>query len=643
MKQFRMILCLFLACALLLVGCQAQAPRTDQPEDPQQKLAKLYTGAVQAVTEQDHALHISYEKTVTVSGQTYGEAGEYTQECWSVGTDAFVGRLTQSVTFGDDDYEVEEIDVYSQGKFYQQLNDEKFWGEITAEEFTSALLPAQMLDPALYTLTQEDSVITFTEPAAVESWLAPEATLVSGSGKVQLDDENRMESAEYAVTYTYGGAQIRQQYTMTVETVGEQPETVTDTEDYVQIDTIISAYVLEHAHGYLSQVRHVSSHESSLTLSAAAGVSFLQNVQVDTYAVEDQYAMMWDSSVSLTDYTSGQAEEYTSVQKFKDGKFTSAENGGEEESVSFMTQGLLEETVKAHLLDIPGTDTVATSELTHLGSVIYIEYTGNAQMGEDYCGDICEQMFGDADLLDQFASAYETKEMTYYLGLDAYTLLPTAFGVMYEGEHTIEGQKCILSQQLDRSLDLASVESYETIYEEPAPEEEPENKATPLLYKVTGPDGQLMWLFGTIHVGDSRTAYLPQSVYDAFDNADALAIECNVEAFDKQLEEDEALAEKAAEYYFYSDGSTAEKHIETPDLYEDAVKMMKATGNYNFNTEYLKVALWGNSLDNFYLQRSYTLSSDKGVESRLLERAEKKDMQILEVESVEFQMKMMLQ
>lgn len=641
MKQFRKMLCLLLACAFLLIGCEAKDSQVYQPEDPQQRLAKLYVNAVLAATEQDHALHISYEKTVTVATQTYGETSEWTQEYWGLGTDQFVGRLQQTVTFGDDVHTVEEEDIYAQGKFYQTLNKEQFYGEVTAEEFVAAMIPAQMLEPSLYTLTQEASVITFTEPTAVEAWIAPEeAILISGSGKVTLDKDNCMESAEYAVTYQHGGAEIRLSYIMTVETAGEQPAAVTDTTDYVFIDNLMSAYALEHAYGYLSQVRHLSSHESSLMLSAAAGMSLLVNEQVDTYAVEDEYAMLWESDVSVTDYSTNENAEYNVVQKFKNGTFTTSEDGGEEERISYITQGLVEETVKIYMQDLPGTDTIASTELTYLGSVIYIEYTGTEQMGKDYCGDICEQLFEDADILNNLASAYETKEMTYYLGLDAYSLLPTAFGIQYEGEHTIEGIACLLSEQVDRSFDLACLDTYDTIFEESGEEKEPENKATPLLYKVTGADGQQMWLMGTIHVGDSRTAYLPQQVYDAFDSSDALAVECNVEAFDKQVEEDDDLMAQVSEYYFYADGSTTKDHIETPDLYEDALKLMKATGNYNFNTEYLKAALWSNSIDQFYLQQSYVLSSEKGMDVRLLARAEEMGKPVLEVESVQFQMKM---
>lgn len=643
MKNIRKLLCLLLACALLLVGCtNGGTTATEQQAGADPTVAQVYVDAIAELTGLDYAMCIEYEKTVTVATQTYGETGEYIQEYWDQGTDQFIGRFTQNVTFGDSVYELEEEDIYSQGKFYQTLDEAQFYGEITEEDYISSLIPAQMLDPALYTVTQEGSVLTFADPTAVEAWVAPEeAILVSGSGKVELDADNSLVSAEYTVIYQHGGAETQLHYKMTPDELGKKPTVPEDISDYVEMDTMMSAYALEHAYGYLSQVKHLASQENSLVMSVAAGVLYQKNEDVATYSVGDEYAMRWETDVQVMDYTMENKKKVNCVQKYTDGKYTISEDGGREQGVASVTQEELEESIGDYLLDIlPETDAIAGAELTHLGSAILVEFTGTEQMGEDCCTEICETLFNDGNLLNNLSSAYETKEMTFYLGLDAYSLLPTSFGIMYEGEHMIEGQACMLSKQLDKSFNLACLDSYDTIFEEAPEETEPENKATPLLYKVTGPDGQMMWLMGTIHVGDARTAYLPQEVYDAFDSSDALAIECNVDAFYDQMDEDEALAEKISDYYFYSDGTTAKDHIETPDLYEDAVKMMKATGNYNYNTEYLKVGLWSDSIDLFHTQQSYTLSSERGVEKRLLARAEENKMPVLEVESTEFQIKM---
>jgi uncharacterized protein YbaP (TraB family) len=202
------------------------------------------------------------------------------------------------------------------------------------------------------------------------------------------------------------------------------------------------------------------------------------------------------------------------------------------------------------------------------------------------------------------------------------------------------------------------------------PEEtEPENKATPLFYHVTGENGQEMWLLGTIHVGDERTAFLPEEIYNAFAASDALALECDSEAFDEQMEKDDKLSEQVSNLYFYSNGTSVQSLIEKyeaehpedkeeteeaedtektddaeeeeEDTYTQVLRLLKATGNYNMNMPYAKPYVWSSSIDEFYLRQGYQLHRDQGVEERLTAWAKELDKEILEVESSLFQIKML--
>ena len=179
-----------------------------------------------------------------------------------------------------------------------------------------------------------------------------------------------------------------------------------------------------------------------------------------------------------------------------------------------------------------------------------------------------------------------------------------------------------------------------------------------------------MWLLGTIHVGDERTAYLPEEIYNAFAASDALALECDSEAFDEQVEKDDKLSEQVSDLYFFSDGTTIESLIpdflakyevteeesETPedaenpedaeeteeeDDYAEALKYMKAIGAYNMNMPYAKPYLWSSAIDDFHLRQGYQLHRDQGVEERLHDWAEELGKEIREIESSMFQLKML--
>ena len=157
---------------------------------------------------------------------------------------------------------------------------------------------------------------------------------------------------------------------------------------------------------------------------------------------------------------------------------------------------------------------------------------------------------------------------------------------------------------------------------------------------MTGEEGQELWLLGTIHVGDERTGNLPQEIYDAFTASDALALESDTEKFEQQVQEDESLQEKVAESYYYTDGSTTDEHLD-PEVYELALKYVKASGGNNSVATYMKASVWQNLIDNFYLQLGHTLRPEQGVEERLTAWAKEQEKPIREVESSIFQIQLL--
>jgi len=150
-----------------------------------------------------------------------------------------------------------------------------------------------------------------------------------------------------------------------------------------------------------------------------------------------------------------------------------------------------------------------------------------------------------------------------------------------------------------------------------------------------------MYLFGTIHVGDVRTGFLPAAFYDAFSASDSLAIECNSTAFEEQLEKDDALSEKVTAASFYMDGTTTKDHISDPEVYDRALQYLKATGSYNMNALQMKPIVWNQTIENRVLSFGYTLSPEMGMESRLEQLAKEQNKPILEIESALFQLEML--
>ena len=69
--------------------------------------------------------------------------------------------------------------------------------------------------------------------------------------------------------------------------------------------------------------------------------------------------------------------------------------------------------------------------------------------------------------------------------------------------------------------------------------------------------------------------------------------------------------------------------------------LLKASGNYNANAEYMKPFLWEQSISNFYLQLGYQLVSEKGMDNRLLKLAREQNKEIRDIESGLAQLQML--
>lgn len=650
----RRILALLLAITLLIsiTGCGAEenpptttVPATNATEPPVTEAPALHAYA-DARTLLENAsqlrMKITTTKTTVVGGEEFTEKNMQTLLCAGLDTDSPTYSSHEDISYGSAYYVVLD-EICAGGNLYVTVDDTYlFSGTISPEDTARRYVPAVMLDETLYEdITAEDSLITFRSPTAAEEWAMPEgAELVDASGSALLGSAGNLQKYTYTLSYRYGAAEI----TLEAEAyITEEPVTVPIPEDasaYTQLEYVDAARLSEMALGYLYQSKNATLSCMESIMCQAAGVIRNQSTTVNTYSTGKNLHAKVETNVYFMDYSTGESQEYKQEELFRDGAYTLSVDGGEPEKMG-VTADMMEE----YCLGSRGAYMVAfdfwhNATATDLGSLYLLELTLTDQFGDVVQESICETLFSDGQFLNDYASDYATNETTGYIAIDKYTGLPTAAGYYYEGTHTIEGQGYVLSMQTDQSIEAPDLGAYYAITEEMLPEEEPEEKPTPLLYHVTGEDGQEMWLFGTIHVGDSRTAYLPQEIYSALASSDALALEYDSEAFDELAENDEALQDAISDAYYYSDGTTTADHI-SEDLYETAISYLKATGSYNMNSEYMKAYLWSNLVDNFYLRQGYGLTSHQGLETRLQTFAEAQGIEIRDVESGLFQIQML--
>lgn len=156
---------------------------------------------------------------------------------------------------------------------------------------------------------------------------------------------------------------------------------------------------------------------------------------------------------------------------------------------------------------------------------------------------------------------------------------------------------------------------------------------TPLLYKVTHTNGGVVWLLGSVHVGSPDMYPLPDYVLDAFYAADALAVECDVEAVG------EMTMINCLKQVIYRNGTTIQDHVDS-SVYAAAKKVLEENGDYFPELDYYKPVVWADLLS-VYSETETGYDGAYGVDLHLLDLAKEKNKRIDEIETAESQYKML--
>ena len=657
-KLIAMMLCA--AMLLSMAGCkqppvETTAPPTTVPAEP--TAADLYA---EARAELESAGHISLEliltKYTTVAGDEFSEQSSQTLTYQGIGTEDLIIAMDEKVDFSIHVQEahkterpnpMEYREIWSRDTLYAELgNASRFSESVEAEAAAERYVPAALLDAKLYgSITSEETaggtVITFGDPTAAETWAVPEeGELKEAAGTALIGKDGSLEKMTYSVTYLYGTTEITLEVESKPMDTPLEVAAPADADAYTPVSCIEAVRMSVSSYALMAQADAITTSGLASMFCQAAGVVRNESSVVNLHGRREDTVAKFETGVYFMDYSSGESDKYDLEETYMDGTLTSVENDGLPVTDSgFSWEDIRGYAAEAFIYGMPEPNYWQDVTGTDMGSVYFLEFTLNDNFGNYMQNEICRMLWNDPSFLLELSSEYVNKELNGYLSVDKYTGLPVAAGYYYEGVHTIDGYKYPLTMQFDQSIEAPSLGAYKEITEKMPEEAEPENKATPVFYHVTGENGQEMWLLGTIHVGDRRTAYLPQEIYDAFAASDALAIECDTKAFDEQVEEDEALSEEVSSLYFYS-GISLEVMMEE-DTYAQAEKLLKAVGGYNMNMPYAKPYLWSSSIDDFYMRQGYQLHRDQGVEERLYTWAEEMDKEIREVESSMFQLKML--
>ncbi len=611
-------------------------PPTTQATEP--SATNTYTQAALPLRDaQNLKVELTTKKSIVALGGTFSSVSEQELILTGISTDAFAATLSEDLEIGE--YQDEFTEYFSDGVLYINVYDTGYFqGDMTADDFIARFAPAVLLDETLYTdisSQKSDSSIslTFANPIGPEKWALPQgAKFLSASGSAKITNNGTLSKTVYTIDYTLGNTTVSMEVTAEAEVYDDKaPEAPQNPERYNKIDSIEAPRLYDTAILYVLSSETASSTVNQTIISQAAGYTQLEQAELHYVGTANNHLSSVQQALTSVDST-GTTNTYTLIEKFQDGQYTYIENGGASTPDSSVNAEIMAEYVQnlcfANILSL---DYISSAKMEDLNGLLYLEMELNSEWGELTAKDLSYRLFQDENFLDNYATNYETTTASHYLCLNPATGFPVAIGIAYAGTHTIDGQKYILAQEAVQNYRLSDSSTYTELTGKISAETAPAEQAMPLLYRVTGANGQEMYLMGTIHVGDAKTGFLPDEVYDAFNASDALAVEADVIAFEEKIETDSQLATKLAEILTNPGGSATKDRLDT-NVYDLAVKLLKASGNYSSSTEYMIPYAWGSSIENFYLTLG-GLRPEKGMDMRLLMLAKEQNKKILEVES----------
>jgi uncharacterized protein YbaP (TraB family) len=637
MKTFRRFLALFLslAIALSLAACQLTPENTVSFTEPSTiqsspTAAEIYDQA-KAALDAIPALQIAITATEkkTFNSEVYERVTTTTITQTGRGTDNFESFMKETVKQGKTRFTSEEY--YNGSTVYMDFEDTLYRSDMAAEDYLARLLPVALISSDLYgQVDQEGNTLTFSDPVAGESWAIREtAVLADASGTATLSADGKLTSTSYNASFRYGAVGMELSITAELsipEITDLSAKVPEDPAEYSVLEYIDAPKMADLAIGMIKDTNNATSEVHACFTNTKNAVKISSINTVSTWGtVKDLIAK---DHCSLEGSIPGEEPYFNElITTFRDGVCS---NGGTN------ARGMKNYCSKILTSLIPEGQDLSKADVVDAGALYLLELEGN----EDFAQDILQDNI--AINLSSFqlpSDNYTTRNLDITLSIDKYTGFPVYFALSYIGQNTNNGERITITYDVEAFYELGSNEAYKELTGDDLPVVEPENKATPLFYHVTGPSGEEMWLLGTIHIGDDRTAYLPQKIYDAFNAADALAVEFDILAFEDRMLTDQKLMTQLALACTYVNGSTLKNHV-GKEVYDATIHASKAMGLYDDTLVYYKAGMLESVISGYFTRHIPEYSAEKGVDYRLLTMAKEQNKTILDIENGLDQFKM---
>ena len=207
-----------------------------------------------------------------------------------------------------------------------------------------------------------------------------------------------------------------------------------------------------------------------------------------------------------------------------------------------------------------------------------------------------------------------------------------------ESEHYAESESTEEENTVDSSVSEDEEESSASeISDESSVSEESTDsvECTPLLYRAEKTDGGVLYLFGTVHLGDERMVF-PDYVMNAYNESDFLCVEADMAAFGNDMD----LQMEAVKKMLCEPGKTAKDYL-GEELYNSAVDLLDEKGMYIQAFDYYRPIMWESLITEALISDS-VFEANIGADMQLLDKANADGKEIREAEGVLYQYDLMM-
>ena len=466
---------------LVLIGCVILwSPPSEDPVSasftPVDDAVNIYDSAVAGFRDSGSAtMEITTTTQLVVNQEVFTEKSLQTLAYRGFDTEDLAVTSDEQLTIGDHTLEI--IEAFSSGIAYVTIDKSRFCADYSAQAYQKRLVPAVLLDPALYwKISGLDNgsqyLLSFKQPKSAEQWAdRSDWEFADAQGFALIDHSGKLIKSTYSATYHYYVVdEIKETLHMTVcvdySSIEAAPALPEDLSGYTRISYLDGPRMLEKASGYLLQAGTISSHYRDRVFCQAFGDEREKYISMHTANTEGFSALVNTETRLSNTGRVGDVTRHLHSELFTGGVYTIRVDDGEPVENDSFTAEVVQDYCKNQLVStIMLPRDILDTQITESELTLEIKFIPKADFASTISTNACQTLYQKPELLNELADSNTTETLKGFLTLNKRTGLPLNSGIEYSGLYTIEGLPYQLAYEATQSYNIPSTYAQEQIEE----------------------------------------------------------------------------------------------------------------------------------------------------------------------------------